>query len=250
MIDALVLRDGARPDPLLGERIEIGTAPLPRPRRRCTRRPPPRGSRPRHVAAPWPGPARRASVDLSLAARFRIASAIVVLSTRSQPLAEPSLSQLRPRSSQYSRAETAWIVVRCSVPWTTVLRSSARVSSLAAEALEARPEADVGVRRVLVLDAADALERSRNRQSRALEEQLPREQRPVQLPLGEDALAHGRNSSSRSSSAASSSRTLVGSRANGSTRRRFFSTFHVPATKPSTRTVCATSPLGAMTRLR
>ena len=29
-----VLRDGARPDPLLGERVVIGAAPLPRPRRR------------------------------------------------------------------------------------------------------------------------------------------------------------------------------------------------------------------------
>ena len=83
---------------------------------------------------------------------------------------------------------------------------------LAAEVLEARPQPDVRVRRVLVLDAAQALERPRDGQRRAFEEQLPGEQRPVQLPLREYALVHGRNASSRSSSAASSSRTL-GSRA-------------------------------------
>ncbi len=54
---------------------------------------------------------------------------------------------------------------------------------VAPEPLEARPEPDVGVRRVLILDAADPLERARNREARAFEKQLAREQRAVQLAL-------------------------------------------------------------------
>ena len=57
------------------------------------------------------------------------------------------------------------------------------------ETLEARPEADVGVRRVLVLDAADPLERARDRETHALEQELSREQCAVQLALREGALA-------------------------------------------------------------
>ena len=65
------------------------------------------------------------------------------------------------------------------------------VERVALEAVEARPEADVRVRRVLVLDAADPLERAWDREARSLEQQLPREQRAVQLALREDALRHG-----------------------------------------------------------
>ena len=74
-----------------------------------------------------------------------------------------------------------------------------------AEGLEARPEPDVGIWRVLVLNAADAFERTGDGQRRAFEEELAGEQRAVQLALREHALAHGRNASSRSPSAASSS---------------------------------------------
>ena len=67
---------------------------------------------------------------------------------------------------------------------------------VAAEALETRPEPDVAVRRVLVLDPTDSLERARNRQPGALEQELAREQRPVQLslrerPLGQEANLRG-----------------------------------------------------------
>ena len=81
-------------------------------------------------------------------------------------------------------------MARISVAWTTVLRSSARVSAGAREPVEPRPQPDVHRRRVLRLDPADALERARDRHPAPLEQQLPREQGPVQLTLGEDSL-HG-----------------------------------------------------------
>ena len=68
---------------------------------------------------------------------------------------------------------------------------------VASKAVEARPQPDVRVRRVLVLDAADPLERARDRQAHALEQQLSREQRAVQLAPGERALRHGLKLTSR-----------------------------------------------------
>ena len=143
-----------------------------------------------------------------------------------------------------------WIVVRMSVPWTTVRRSSARVSC------SRRKPSRHDQSRMYAFGAywfwmPPIRSSARGMDSvDALEQELTREQRAVQLPLGEHALAHGRNASSRSSSAASSPRASRGSRSNDSSCRRFFSTFQVPATNPSTRIVWATSPLGAMTRLR
>ena len=58
----------------------------------------------------------------------------------------------------------------------------------ALKALDARPQPDVRGRRVLGLDAADALERLRKRRPLAGKEQLPLEQRAVELALGEDSL--------------------------------------------------------------
>ena len=70
---------------------------------------------------------------------------------------------------------------------------------LALEALDARPESDVGGRRVLSLDPAHPLDRARQRQVRRLEQQLPREQRAVQLAPGQETLGrwHGRQRYSR-----------------------------------------------------
>jgi hypothetical protein len=53
------------------------------------------------------------------------------------------------------------------------------------EPYEARPQTDVGRRRVLGLDATDAFERTKDRQRRALEQKLPRQERAVQLPRRE-----------------------------------------------------------------
>jgi hypothetical protein len=58
------------------------------------------------------------------------------------------------------------------------------------EPLDAGPEPEVRVRGVLVLDAPDPLDRARERQARPLEQELPRQQRPVQLASGEGALGH------------------------------------------------------------
>ena len=77
-----------------------------------------------------------------------------------------------------------------SVAWTTERLSSARVRVVSLEPFEARPETDVRVRRVLILDASDPLERTRDRQAHALEEELAREERAVQLALRESAFHH------------------------------------------------------------
>jgi hypothetical protein len=62
------------------------------------------------------------------------------------------------------------------------------------EGVDHRPEPDVRRGRVLRLQAADPLERSTERHSRALEQELAREQRPVQPARRED---HGRTSALR-----------------------------------------------------
>ena len=60
---------------------------------------------------------------------------------------------------------------------------------LAAEALDPRPEVDVRRLDALRVQRADALERARDRQAGALEQELPREQRAVQLAHGQHTLA-------------------------------------------------------------
>ena len=61
---------------------------------------------------------------------------------------------------------------------------------VAAKTFETRPEPDVRVRRVLVLDTADPFERSRDRHTSPLEQELAGEERAVQLALRESALRH------------------------------------------------------------
>ena len=61
---------------------------------------------------------------------------------------------------------------------------------VALQALDTRPEPDIHRRRVLRLEPAHALEHAWQGRAHSLEQQLPREQRPVQLPLGERALGH------------------------------------------------------------
>jgi hypothetical protein len=68
---------------------------------------------------------------------------------------------------------------------------------LPAEALDPRPEVDVGRLDALRVQRADALERPRDRQPRPLEQQLAREQRAIQLPDGQHPLGHGRTAAFR-----------------------------------------------------
>src|SRR5712692_7584320 len=58
----------------------------------------------------------------------------------------------------------------------------------ASEISQSRPQTDVAGRRVLRLQAADGLERARQRKWGSLEQQLAREQGPIELARGEDAL--------------------------------------------------------------
>jgi hypothetical protein len=59
------------------------------------------------------------------------------------------------------------------------------------EPREARPQPDIARWRVLGLESADLLDRVDDREARALEEELPGEECPVQVALAEDALGHG-----------------------------------------------------------
>ena len=61
---------------------------------------------------------------------------------------------------------------------------------IAFEPRDARPKADVCRGRVLGLEAADSLECPRERKLFPLEQQLTREERAVQIPLGERSLGH------------------------------------------------------------
>ena len=74
---------------------------------------------------------------------------------------------------------------RSSVACTTSRRSSAPRHVVPREPAHARPRADVHRRRVLRLDPAHRVERVRQRQVERLEQALAREQRPVQVALGE-----------------------------------------------------------------
>jgi hypothetical protein len=58
---------------------------------------------------------------------------------------------------------------------------------VALEALQTGPQADVHRRRVLRLESGDELQRARDRDARALEQQLAGEQRPVELAAAERA---------------------------------------------------------------
>ena len=88
---------------------------------------------------------------------------------------------------QYSRRETMWIVVLMSVAWITVRSSRARVRSSRSNLRKARPQPDVARGRVLRLQAADLLHGPVDGQVRALEQELPGEEGPVELALRQGA---------------------------------------------------------------
>ena len=67
----------------------------------------------------------------------------------------------------------------------------------AAEVAHARPEADISRWRVLRLQSADALDRLDQWQRRALEQELAREQRAIELACGQDALGSFRLAAGR-----------------------------------------------------
>ena len=84
-----------------------------------------------------------------------------------------------------------------SVAFTTLLRARRPLELRDLEAFEPRPEGDVRRGRPLRLERAEALDRARGGQARSLQQELPREQRAVQLPQREDAFGYrGKLSSS------------------------------------------------------
>ena len=177
---------GGRPDPVLGEREQVGAAALPRTRRRRAHEVHPQAGAerpvladelvelgaPEHVAAAQPAPhgARRAGQ------RVRAG----LLRPRPQP----------QRASHVARGERERPEVRARDEVDRHAHErrlhhgplDERVGQrLPLEALEPGPQADVHRRRVLRLDPADRLERPWQRHPAAVEQQLAREQRPVEL---------------------------------------------------------------------
>ena len=117
-------------------------------------------------------------------ARARLVHAQPPLSLR-PPNGDRERPEVAPRDDVDRRAHQRRLDDRAS------LERARKIVS--AKALEARPQPDVRVRRVLILDPAESLERARDRKARAVEEELAREERSVQLPLREGALASGRH---------------------------------------------------------
>ena len=140
-----------------------------------------RGSRPRtpRVARPPPR-SRRPRRELRAAAASS---------------ADPALAVDARRTRGSRAALTRWSVVRMSVAFTTRRRATARTRSSGAEAVDARPQAEVRRRRPLRLEARDALDGLRHGEPVPPEEELTRERRAIQLAKRQRP--HGRDDSRR-----------------------------------------------------
>jgi hypothetical protein len=198
VLDAVLLGRLEGPDPLLGERERVRAALVPRPRRRHPNevepvREPPRARARKVVRA-------QELVDLGPAPRRPREERARQLDERRH--VEVGRDRVHPPPPLLAgppdpRREERVVPSRDDVdrlPHQRALDDGAAhegpVEVVSLELLEARPESDVRVRRVLVLDAPDPLERTREREARALEQELSREKCPVQLALREGALRH------------------------------------------------------------
>ena len=191
MFDPFVLGGHQRADPLLREAVRVCAALLP-------------GAARGHANEVDPVPDGVRAERIELLARDRPAAqlpsqlasgrcdlAIVLELVDAQPplLAGPA----DPRGQERivaPRDEMDRLAHQRSLDHAPPLQGAREIPPL--EPLDGRPQPDVAVRRVLILNPADPFEHPRDRQPHALEEQLPGEQRPVQLSRREDALGHGR----------------------------------------------------------
>ena len=192
VLQAVLFGHRARPQPVLGGRKQIRTPSFPRARRRHA-----------NELAPEPDEAFGQIAELLDAPRSVVEGGAELRVPTCEPAAACTLVGLRhPLAHRRSDSRDVEPVVACgdgvnrgaherSLDDRPPLEGARQL--LAPEAAQAGPEADVRVRRVLVLDPRQALQRARDWQSRALQQQLAREQSPVQLPLGEDALATRRS---------------------------------------------------------
>ena len=221
--------EARRPEPAEIGPARDGRAPLPR-TRRTGRRPARRAHRGRRGASPTCRTAARGRAspksDVSLPAADRApwrASALRRACRAAHPPPEHRALRLAidaqpPLAERAADAHGVAPVLLCGDEMDrrahqrsrTTVRSHERTRQLIAlEALEAASEPDVRVRRVLVLDAAEALDRTRRPELRPLEQELAREQRPVQVRSGSarsrkeaPVAARPRASSARTSRAA------------------------------------------------
>ena len=186
--------DVLRADPALGRLEEICATPLPRPRRR---HPDEIDPRPDHAPA-----TPRDLDELVVPARpvgeqftQRLRSPFQVTFSRGGPPGsqEPCTLRRPDRDREGPVVAAGDDVDRLAHQRRLDDRASLERPReiVPPKALETGPEPDVRVRRVLVLDAAEPFQRSRDRQANPLEQQLPGEQRPVQLAPCERALRHG-----------------------------------------------------------
>jgi len=179
-----------RPDPLLGEAVQIGAAPLP-----CARR--------RHAHEIDPDPDARnpqaGGGDLRLLPRPVREQAAQAVGRPPERALVAALHAARPRLplGAHRDHEGPVVAARDDVDRVAHQRrlderaplERAR-QRLALEAGDARPETDVPGRGVLRLQPADLLDGPGQGQAPPLKQQLPREQRPVELAPREHALGH------------------------------------------------------------
>ncbi len=174
----------ARPDPVLRSLVEIRAAMLPGSRRRDAHE--------IEVGGLEPVPADEVDQLVPAARAFaqRVAQVRVdpVEAERGQlrprppePLAPRLADRLRPGPVLATRDDVDRPAEERALDEHPALERPRQL--LTAEVLDPRPKRDVRGRRVLRLDSADPVDDAGQRQAHALEQQLAREQRAVQLAL-------------------------------------------------------------------
>ena len=192
MADAL-LPGGARwAEPVLGDAVEVGTALSPRARgrdsdeRRPQADPTPHGRVAAEELDQLLATSRALGEDRSGApvGLHQLITLVGLLGRPQEPLGEGLAHGQCERPVVASRDQMDRRAHQRALDDRALTEGPVEVG--ATEPREAGPEANVRRRCVLSLDPRHALEGSRDRQLRPLEEELPGEERTVQLELGED----------------------------------------------------------------
>ena len=199
MLEALVLGHLLRRQPLPGEPEEIGAAALPRPRgRHADERD--RHARPDRRALlgqqrvdllPVPRPPREGALELP-GDEVEVRGGLVSPPRPEPPVATRRADACREAPVVARRDDVDRRAHQRPLDGATALQRAGQV--VAREAVEHRPQPNVRRRRVLRLEAADALERAADREPRPREQELAREERAVQPPRRE---RHGRTAALR-----------------------------------------------------
>lgn len=185
MVEARLGIGRDRREPVLRRDVEVGPALLPRARRRC-----PQEVRPEADAVPddvvhleplhqIPAPARPYGEERACPGRNlgdRLGGDLAAVGA--QPPLPPCLAHAGDEERVVARRDGV---------------DGGPHDGALDEPLQSRPQADVARRRILRLQAAEALDRLHRAHAAAFEQQLAGEHRPVQLPLAEHPFRHGRS---------------------------------------------------------